>query len=73
MKLFFGAFKGHDISDQSIPDGYIKWLASRGKYYKSAHSTDITWKVPLDVWEAALTEIERRGYKIIGERFEKGV
>jgi hypothetical protein len=71
MRLTFGTFKGSKLSDPSIPDSYIKWLASRGKYYKEKHSTEPTWKVPTTVWLAALTEIERRGYQIIGERFEK--
>lgn len=71
MTLAFGTFKGRELSDSSIPDSYIQWLASRGKYYKEKHSTEPTWKVPVGVWLAALTEIERRGYKIIGERFEK--
>jgi hypothetical protein len=71
MRLTFGAFNGRELSDPAIPDSYIQWLASRGKYYKSKHSPDPTWKVPTLVWLAALTEIERRGYRIIGERFEK--
>lgn len=71
MILDFGIHKDKHISDPTIPDDYVKWLASRGKYYKSKHSRETTWKVPLNIWLAALTEIERRGYKIIGERFEK--
>ena len=71
MTLNFGVFRGHSISDPAIPDSYIKWLASRGKYYKEKHSTEPTWKVPTTVWLESLVEIERRGYKIIGDRFEK--
>jgi hypothetical protein len=71
MKLPFGQFKGQDIKD--IPLGYLFWLCSRGKstYYKSQHSLDVTWKVPINVWEAARAEAERRGFVKIGERWEE--
>lgn len=71
MILDFGIHKGKQLSDQSIPDEYIKWLASRGKYRNPVNRFEIMWKVPIMVWLAALREIESRGYRIIGERFEK--
>jgi len=69
--LPFGQYRGQKITD--IPDTYLFWLCSRGKstYYKSKHSLDVTWSVPIDIWEAARTEAERRGFYKIGERWER--
>jgi hypothetical protein len=71
MKLLFGAFKGRDISDISVPDSYVQWLASRGRYDSKVNRFETAWKVPVDVWMEARQEMERRGYSHIGERFEK--
>jgi hypothetical protein len=71
--LTFGRYKGRSIA--SIQDEeYLKWLAKptyNGKFYKSLHSDELNWKVPFDIKMAARTELERRGYKLIGERWEK--
>lgn len=69
--LPFGQHRGHPIT--AIPDDYLFWLCSRGKstYYKSSHSLDVTWKVPIVIWEAAREEAEKRGFKKIGERWER--
>jgi hypothetical protein len=73
MVLQFGKYRGKDlqvVSDES----YIMWLAKpvySGKFYKSLHSTELNWKVPFDVRVAARKELERRGYKLVGERWEK--
>jgi hypothetical protein len=72
MNIPFGIHKGKDI--QQIPDDYLLYfLCERGKgtYYKSAHSLDVNWKVPIEVWEAARKEADRRGYTKIGNRWEK--
>jgi len=71
MILPFGFYRGHNLKD--VPDNYLFWLCDRGRstYYKSKHSADITWKVPFDVWEAARTEAEQRGFHKIGERWER--
>ena len=73
MKLFlpFGQHKGTSITQ--IPDDYLFWLCSRGKstYYTSKHSLDVSWKVPIYIWEAARAEAERRGYIKLGERWVK--
>ena len=69
----FGKYRGMPLREIS-DEGYLKWLAKpvySGKFYKSIHSTDLTWRVPFDVKIAAREELERRGYKLIGERFEK--
>ena len=71
MKLTFGTFEGHDLSDPAIPDSYMKWLAARGRYDSKTNRFETAWKVPVDVWMAARQEIERRGYTHIGERFVK--
>ena len=72
MTLLFGHFQGRDITDPEIPDSYIQWLASRGRYDSKINRFETGWKVPVDVWMAARQEMARRGYKHIGERFEKG-
>lgn len=73
MKLQFGKYKGREL--QSLTDeNYLMWLAKpmyTGKYYKSLHSTELNWKVPFDVKLAARGELMKRGYNLIGERWEK--
>ena len=70
MKLDFGVHVGKELSDPSIPDDYMQWLASRGTYReKPGNRFETTWKVPVLVWMAAREEMERRGYTHIGERF----
>ena len=71
MILDFGTHVGKDLSDQTIPDDYMKWLSSRGKYASKKNRFEIAFKVPLDIWLAAREEMERRGYKLIGERWEE--
>ena len=70
MILSFGQFKGSSI--RNIPDSYLFWLCDRGRstYYHSQHSLDVTWKVPISVWEAARKEADRRGFTKNGERWE---
>lgn len=72
MIISFGKYKGQDI--KSIPDDYCMWLAKpvySGKFYKSLHSTERNWSVPFAVKIAARQELERRGFKLIGERWEQ--
>ena len=73
MMLQFGKYKGKDL--QTVSDeSYIMWLAKpvySGKFYKSLHSTELNWKVPFNIKMAARKELERRGYKLVGERWEK--
>jgi hypothetical protein len=71
MIIEFGKYKGFTLSDLSIPIEYIRWLASRGTYKSKTNRFETAWKVPVDVWMAARIEMERRGYRHIGERFEK--
>ncbi len=71
MRLPFGIYRNHDLSSPSIPDDYIRWLASRGTYKSKTNHFETAWKVPVDIWMAARQEMERRGYRHIGERFEK--
>lgn len=71
MRLNFGTFRGRELSDPSVPDSYVKWLALRGRYDSKVNRFETAWKVPVDVWMAARVEMERRGYTHIGERFEK--
>lgn len=69
--LNFGEHRGKLLSDPTIPDDYIRWLASRGKYQDPKNRFETAWKVPVLVWMDARVEMERRGYRHIGERFEK--
>ena len=59
MVLPFGHYKGFNLRD--IPDSYLLWLCERGKstYYKSKHSLDVSWKVPIAIWAAAREEAGR--------------
>jgi hypothetical protein len=69
----FGKYRGQSLSALT-DESYLMWLAKpvySGKFYKSLHSTDLNWRVPFDVKIAAREELERRGFKLIGERFEK--
>jgi hypothetical protein len=69
--LPFGNFAGKNLSSPEIPDSYIMWLARRGAYQSKTNRFETAWKVPVDIWMAARVEMERRGYRHIGERFEK--
>lgn len=74
MILSFGQHKGKALSNPEIPDDYILWLAKpvySGKFYKSLHSTELTWKVPFNVKIAAREEAERRGWKLRGSEWER--
>lgn len=70
MIIDFGTHYGKHISDPTIPDDYMKWLATRGKYASKKNKFEIAFKVPLDIWAAARGELEKRGYYQIGERWE---
>jgi hypothetical protein len=68
----FGKYKGQSI--QTIPDDYLLWLAKpkySGAFYKSLHSTELNWKVPMAVKLVARTEADRRGWKLKGETWER--
>ena len=71
MILQFGTHRGTHITQ--IPESYLFWLCDRGRstYYKQKHSLDVEWKVPIETWEAARKEAERRGFTKVGERWEK--
>ena len=69
--LDFGIHIGKQLSDPSIPDDYMGFLASDKEYYGKKNPFELTFRVPLKVYMAARQEMERRGYKRIGERWEK--
>lgn len=74
MTLTFGKYKGKNITDPLIPGEYICWLAKpkySGAFYKSLHSTELNFKVPIEVIVAARIEAERRGYTLKGETWEE--
>lgn len=72
MIIQFGKYKGLNI--KSVPDDYLMWLSKpvySGKFYESVHSTELKWKVPFSIKIASRGELERRGYKLTGERWER--
>ncbi len=69
MIVPFGKFYGQEMD--SLPDDYLIWLASGGRYYKSKHSTELKWKVPEPIFAEARKILEKRGYRLKGERWEK--
>jgi hypothetical protein len=74
MTLTFGPHKGKKLTDPTIPDRYILWLAKpkyTGGFYKSLHVTDLKWRVPFPVKVAARTEAERRGWESAGETWRE--
>jgi hypothetical protein len=74
VKLPFGKFKGQQL--EAVPDDYLQWLAKpkySAKFYKSLHSTDLTWKVPWGVKAEARRQLEIRGWKLNGETWERDV
>jgi len=72
MILQFGKYKGREIED--ISDiYYIQWLAKpkySGGFYKSLHSTDLNWKVPIDIRVEARRVLESSGYVLKGNHWE---
>ena len=62
----FGQFRGHDLSDETVPVSYIRWLAKRGSYTEPGNRFKTTWKVPIVLSVEARREWERR----TGERWE---
>jgi uncharacterized protein (DUF3820 family) len=69
--LPFGTHKGKELTDPSIPDGYIGWLARRGSYQEPGNRFEIKWKVPIDISIEARREMERRGYRRVDDHYEK--
>lgn len=64
--LTFGKYKGLLLSDPTIPIVYIKWLASRGVYYRPDNQFETDWKVPIELSILSRREWERR----TGDRWE---
>jgi hypothetical protein len=71
MLIPFGQFRGRDISDKTIPDSYIKWMALRASYPEPGNRFETKWKVPITVSIEARREMERRGYKRVDEHYER--
>ncbi len=69
--LTFGTHKGKELSDPSIPDGYVKWLALRGSYVDPNNRFETKWKVPIVLSVEARREMERRGYQRVDDRYER--
>ncbi len=76
MILTFGTFKGLALTDASIPDSYIQWLACRGNYQMPGNRFETKWKVPIDVSIHARREMERMGISkgrgFLHQRIERG-
>jgi uncharacterized protein (DUF3820 family) len=72
MLLPFGVHRGKKL--ENIPEDYLMWLGKpkySGKFYENARSTELVWKVPFNIKMEARKILESRGYKLIGERWEK--
>lgn len=72
MTLTFGKHKGKRLED--IPEDYLCWLGKpkySGAFYKSLHSTELNFKVPLKVTIAARKILDKRGFVLKGETWEK--
>ena len=71
--LNFGKYKGLTISDPSIPISYLAWLAAPGggKVFNGDHTLDAKWKAPKGLWVLVRKELDRRGYKLVGSRWEE--
>lgn len=67
----FGKFKGKELTDPSVPDTYIRWLALRGSYTMPGNRFETKWKVPIVLSIEARREMEKRGYRRDGDRYEK--
>lgn len=67
----FGKFKGKELTDPSVPDTYIRWLALRGSYTIPGNRFGTKWKVPIVLSIEARREMEKRGYRRDGDRYEK--
>ena len=71
MIIPFGQFKGFDMSDHTVPDGYVKWMALRASYPEPGNRFETKWKVPIAVSIEARREMERRGYQRVDNRYER--
>ena len=71
MIIPFGAYKGRDLTDRTIPDGYISWIARRGSYTEPGNRFNTTWKVPIVLSIEARREMERRGYRREDDHYER--
>lgn len=70
--LDFGIHRGKLLSDKSIPDSYISWLACRGSYQEPGNKYgDPRWKVPITISILARREMEARGWKRSGDKYYK--
>ena len=67
----FGIHKGKSLSDLSIPNDYIVWIASRGSYQEPGNRFKNTWAVPITLSILARREAERRGFKNDGDKRRK--
>ena len=65
----FGRHRGKSISDPKVPDKYIAWLAGRPSMKDPKNSFKTVWKCPQRLWAFAMREADKRGYKVMGERW----
>lgn len=65
--LDFGIHRGKVLSDPSIPNRYIVWLAGMPIIKSKTNRFETVWKCPGTVWAAAMKEADKRGYEAHGE------
>jgi hypothetical protein len=74
MILQFGIYKGKPLEE--VPDDYLCWLSKpsySSKYYKNKYSDEHIWKVPFEIKVAARGILDKRGWKLKGEHWEKKI
>ena len=73
MIIPLGRFKSMDISDSTVPDSYVQWMALRASYPEPGNRFETKWKVPIAVSIEARREMERRGYRRVDDHYKKEV
>lgn len=63
--ITFGKYVGLQLSNETIPLSYVKWIAKRGSYRHPDNRFVTTFKVPITLMVLARREWERR----TGERW----
>ena len=59
------------VTDPTVPDKYILWLATMPTMKDPKNSFRTIWKCPAHVWVAAMREAQRRGYEAYGDGWRR--
>jgi len=61
--------KGKHVSDPSVPDDYVAWLATKPSLKSKTNSFKTVWTCSGPLWNAAMIEADKRGWKPEGEKW----